>query len=369
MKLVVFGLTISSSWGNGHATLWRGLFRALAERGHSLLFFEKDVPYYREHRDLWELPHGELVLYDDWSQVRARAAAELRGADVGMVTSYCPDGALASDLLLGSRCQLTAFYDLDTPITLAGLDAGTRPPWLGRRDLSGFDLVLSFTGGDALRLLRERLGASRVAALYGHVDPNLHRPVLPSERYRGALSYLATYAADREGATEELFFTPASLLPGRQFVLGGSLYPNAERFPGNVRHVEHVAPAEHAAFFCSSPLTLNVTRSTMARLGHCPSGRLFEAAACGVAIVSDWFAGLDHFFDPRSEIVVAHTRDDVLGALALGDAELRRIARRARERTLDEHTARQRALELESLLDGAQSSLVERAPRREALEA
>ncbi len=364
MKLVIFGLTISSSWGNGHATLWRGLCRALAARGHEIVFFERDVPYYRDTRDLWQPPYAKLVLYSRWSEVQPLAAAELAAADVGMVTSYCPDGLAASDLVLGSRCQLTTFYDLDTPITLDALDNGAQPAWIGERGLSGFDLVLSFTGGRALDLLALKLGASRVAPLYGHVDPELHRPVEPHAALRGTLSYLGTYSPDRQEGVDELFLEPARRAPAEHFVLGGSLYPETERFPPNVQHLPHVAPPDHAAFFCSSQLTLNVTRSTMARLGHCPSGRLFEAAACGTPLLSDWFEGLDSFFEPGSELCVVRDASDVMDALSLGDAELARLARLARERTLAEHTAERRAITLERLLDDAASSQreIEAAP-------
>jgi spore maturation protein CgeB len=353
MKLVVFGLTVSSSWGNGHATLWRGLARALAPRRHEIVFFEKDQPYYRRHRDLDELPGGRLVLYGDWSEVREQAERELLDADVGLVTSYCPDGLSASASVLSSRSRLKVFYDLDTPVTLEALEAGQRPPWLGDRGLADFDLVLSFTGGAALDLLRQCLGARRVAALYGHVDPSRHRPEAPVDSFRGRLSYLGTYSADRAQAVEELFLEPARRAPGERFVLGGALYPDPGLFPGNVSHLEHVAPANHGAFFCSSTLTLNVTRQAMARLGYCPSGRLFEAAACAVPLLSDWFEGLDQFFEPRKELQVVGSCADVLAAFELSDAELARASRLARERTLEMHSSGRRALELEQMLEDA----------------
>jgi spore maturation protein CgeB len=355
MKLVVFGLSISSSWGNGHATLWRGLCRALAAAQHEVVFFEHDTPYYRSTRDVFSLESGELVLYDDWQSIQARAATELRDADAGIVTSYCPDGVAASALLLDSPRPVRVFYDLDTPVTLASLEHGERPAYIPERGLADFDLVLSFTGGSALTLLRERLGAQRVAPLYGHVDPLVHRPVAPEPRFQGELSYLGTYSADRQAHVEELLLGPARDLPARRFVLGGSMYPDSGSFPANLLHHSHVPPSEHAAFFCSSRLTLNVTRDTMARLGHCPSGRLFEAAACGAPLLSDWFEGLDLFFEPGNEIEVVHSRGDVLAALSATDRELSTRAARARERVLTEHTAQCRALELERLLASVSS--------------
>lgn len=358
MKFVIFGLTVSSAWGNGHATLWRGLCRALAARGHRVVFFEKDLPYYASTRDFSELSQGRLVLYGSFEQASGLAASELASADVAIVTSYCPDGSEATELCLQSSARQKIFYDLDTPITLAALDSGDRPSYLGSTDLSGFDLVLSFTGGRALTELRERLGARRVAALYGHVDPSVHRPIAADERYRSSLSYLGTYASDRQMLVEELFFEPARRAPAERFVLGGSMYPEPRNWPGGVVHFPHVPPADHAAFFCSSRLTLSVTRSTMARFGYCPSGRLFEAAACGVPLASDWFEGLELFFEPGYELLVVNSAEDVLEALSLGD-ELTRLARRARERTLSEHTAEHRVLELERLLSATPTSRAE----------
>jgi spore maturation protein CgeB len=339
MKLVVFGLTMSSSWGNGHATLWRGLCRALLRRGHDVVFFERDVPYYREHRDLWELPGMELRLYPDWEGVLPEARGHLADADVAMVTSYCPDGVVATDLVLSSPARRRVFYDLDTPVTLDQLKQGKPVFYLGPRGLGDFDLVLSYTGGAALDELRDRLGARRVAPLYGHVDPEVHRPMPPAPQYRADLSYLGTYAEDRQAALERLFIEPARRLPGLRFLIGGAQYPHEFPWTDNIYFVRHLPPEEHPAFFCSSRLTLNVTRRAMAEMGYCPSGRLFEAAACGVPIVSDEWDGLDYFFEPGREILVARTTAHVMDALAMSNEALARIARAGRERVLAMHTS------------------------------
>jgi len=350
MKFIVFGLTVSSSWGNGHATLWRGLIRALAARGHRVVFFEKDAEYYRATRDLREIDGGELLLYRDFESVRTDAIRHLREADAAIVTSYCPDGAEACRLVLEAARGVRVFYDLDTPVTLASVERGETPPYVSSEGLSGFDLVLSFTGGQALELLRQRLGARRVAPLYGHVDPRLHRPA-GRPRSRAALSYLGTFAADRRGAFEELFAAPARAMPEATFLLGGSQYPQGADFPPNVVHRTHVAPAEHSRFYAASRLTLNLTRGTMARLGFCPSGRLFEAAACGAPIVSDWFEGIEQFFAPGSEILIAKNREQVLDALRETDEQLDIMAARAREHVLTRHTSMRRALDLVGLIE------------------
>jgi spore maturation protein CgeB len=353
MKLVIFGLSVSSSWGNGHATLWRGLIRALDRAGHRVTFFERDVPYYAAHRDLLELPGGRLLLYREWHDVLSTAMAELADADAAIVTSYCPDGVPAADAMLDSAAALNVFYDLDTPVTLERLRAGEPVPYIGAGGLEGFDLVLSYTGGAALDELRDRLGARRVAPLYGSVDPATHRPVPPRPRFRSDLSYLGTYAADRQRTLERLFVEPARSRPGRRFVIAGAQYPDDFPWSDNVWFVHHLPPQEHSAFYCSSRLTLNVTRAPMAEMGWCPSGRLFEAAACGTAVLSDRWEGLEDFFRPGEEIVAAATADDVLQAMDLGDGELALIGRRARDRALAEHTAHHRAAELVALLEGA----------------
>lgn len=350
MKIVIFGLTISSTWGNGHATLWRGLCSALIRRGHRVVFFEHDVPYYAENRDLNELPGGALVLYRSWREVIGEAERQLADADAGLVTSYCPDGVAAAHVLLSSHSACKAFYDLDTPITLARLGSGQATPWIGPRGLRDFDLVLSFTGGRALEGLRVRLGARRVVPLYGSVDPDLHRPGEPVARYRADLSYLGTYAGDRQAALERLFVDPARRLPAKRFVIAGAQYPQDFPWCANIFFVRHLPAAEHPAFFSSSRLTLNVTREPMAAMGYCPSGRLFEAAACGCPVLSDAWEGIEVFYEPGREILIARSTDDALAAVQADEAELRRIAAAARERTHDEHTADRRAAELERAL-------------------
>jgi spore maturation protein CgeB len=349
MKLVIFGLAVSSSWGNGHAVLWRALIRAFSERGHWTVFFERDVPYYAQNRDVTSLQGGRLVLYENWEEVRHEATRELADADAGIVTSYCPDALAATDLVLGAP-GLHVFYDLDTPVTLARLAAGERVDYIGPDGLAPFDLVLSYTGGAALTALRQWLGAKRVAPLYGSVDPEHYRPAAQQAGPRAALSYLGTYAEDRQAALEALFVGPARRRPDARFVIGGAQYPAGFPWADNIFFFRHLPAHQHPRFYASARLTLNVTRRAMAALGWCPSGRLFEAAACGAPIISDWWEGLDEFFAPDREILIVRTTDDVLAALERSDAELAQIGAAARERTLARHTADRRAAELERLL-------------------
>ncbi|WP_181703855.1 glycosyltransferase family protein [Chthonobacter albigriseus] len=364
MKLVVFGLTISSSWGNGHATLWRGLVKALARRGWTVVFYEKDVSWYAGARDYHAIPGGELVLYRDLADFRQHAERHLADADVAMVTSYCPDGIAATDLVLAAPRPRRLFYDLDTPVTLARLGDGESLPYIGARGLADFDLVLSYTGGPALDALKRHLGAPATAALYGHVDPDVHRPAAPDPAFAGAMSYIGTFAADRQAALETLLVAPARRRPDSRFVIAGAQYPDDFPWGDNIFFVRHLAAEAHPAFYASSRLTLNVTREAMARSGWCPSGRLFEAAACGAAVLSDWWPGLDAFFEPGEEILIGRSADDALMALDLSDADLSRIARAARDRALAEHTSDHRAAEFEAILDREPVGILPREPAR-----
>ncbi len=359
MNIVVFGLAISSSWGNGHAALWRALVSALLRDGHLVTFFERDARWYAEHRDLTALPErGRLVLYAGWGEVLPTARGSLAEADAAIVTSYCPDGVPATRLVLESRVPIRCFYDLDTPVTLARYAAGEVVAYLPPDGLGGFDIVLSYTGGSALTALRERLGARRAAPLYGSVDPALHRPAAAQSHYAADLSYLGTYAADRQAMLEQLLIAPAKLRPSQRFLIGGAQYPPDFPWAPNIFFVHHLPLAEHSAFYSSARLTLNVTRSVMAAMGWCPSGRLFEAASCEAPILSDWWEGLDGFFEPGREILIARTTEDALAALDLGPLELAAVARRARERVLGAHTAAHRAREMIGLLESAAAARV-----------
>jgi spore maturation protein CgeB len=355
MKILIFGLAVSSAWGNGHATLLRGLFRALHRLGHEVHFFERDTPYYASHRDVTSLPFAELHLYSVWNEILPLAAQLLKTSDVGMVTSYCPDGAAACELVLGANIPRSVFYDMDTPVTLSRLQQGQQVDYVPGSGLQGFDLVLSYTGGTALEELRNQLGARCVATLYGWVDPEIHHPVSSAPRFAADLSYLGTYSADRQQALEDLLLGPARSLPDYRFVVGGAMHPEAQLWPENLRYFDHVAPPDHPAFYSSSPLTLNVTRGSMAAMGYCPSGRLFEAAACGTAVLSDWWAGLDSFFEPGEEILIAASTADAIPAITKDKSVLSRVGMRARERALACHTAEIRAKHLIRLIESPTS--------------
>lgn len=351
MKLVVFGLSISSSWGNGHATTYRALLRAFAARGHEVVFWEWDAPWYGgEHRDLPEPDFCRLVLYPRWEKIAGRAVAEAREADAVLVGSYVHGGARVIDALLESGTE-PFFYDIDTPVTVAQLRMGGAE-YLRPDQVPRFARYLSFTGGPFLReVIQGEFGAREARPLYCSVDPERYRPEMPDPELRAELAYMGTYAADRQPTLERLLMEPALRLPDRHFLVAGPQYPPETRWPTNVRCLTHLGPARHPAFYSSASWQLNVTRADMIAAGWSPSVRLFEAAACGAAMLSDRWPGIDRFFTPGREILLPESTDEVVGILRSTHPDDRRaIGAAARARVLAEHTAERRADELEAAL-------------------
>lgn len=351
MRIVVLGLSITSSWGNGHATTFRALLKALAARGHAVTFLERDQPWYAAHRDLPRPAFCETHLYGDLDDLDRSHGARIAAADVVLVGSFVPDGIAVIDRVLARARGRVAFYDIDTPVTLSRLEEDDCP-YLARRQVPAFDVVFSFTGGPTLDRLERSFGARRALALHCAVDPEVHRPIPVPRRWD--LGYLGTWSADRQPGLERLLLEPARRRPDRRFAVVGALYPSDVDWPAAVERIEHLPPAAHAAFYCGQRLTLNLTRADMAAAGWSPSVRLFEAAACGVPILSDDWPGLDAFFEPETEILVRGSGDAVVDLLDRFD-EARRTAmgRAARCRVLAAHTADHRAAAFEGALDAA----------------
>ncbi len=345
MKVVIFGLSVTSSWGNGHATTYRALMRALAWRGHDVLFLERDVPWYAANRDLPRPRWGRAVLYESLDELRLRYAAAVQEADLVVVGSYVPDGAELGEWALDRARGVRAFYDIDTPVTLDALARG-RCDYLTPALIPRYDLYLSFTGGEILRTLERVHGARRACPLYCSVDPAEYGPQEASPRWD--LGYLGTYSDDRQPRLEELLLEPARRLPRAQFCVAGPLYPPDLDWPGNVTRFEHLAPPDHPSFYAAQRFTLNVTRAAMVSAGYSPSIRLFEAAACATPVISDRWEGIEAFFEPEEEILLADGPEDVAELLALmSERERRRIGRAARARALACHTPAARAAQLE----------------------
>jgi spore maturation protein CgeB len=320
--------------------------------GHEVVFYEKDVPYYARRRDFSNADFCDLYLYSSWDSIRRQALAEAAESDIVINASYCPEGARICDEVLALDRPLHVFYDLDTPITLDNLKKDG-VEYIRASQIPAFDLVLSFTGGGILDELEQAWGAQKAVPLYGCVDPDVYAGVPIREDFRCLMSYMGTYAPDRQRKVDELFLEPARRRPFDSFVLAGSMYPWDWSWPGNIHRFEHVAPGDHPALYSSSKFTLNITREAMASGGFCPSGRFFEAAACGTPIISDWFEGLDQFFTPGEEIFIVYDAGDVMHTLSFSENELGRLARRARERTLAAHSGLRRAQQLIGYIESA----------------
>jgi spore maturation protein CgeB len=349
VKIVFLGLSITSSWGNGHATNYRALVRELTSRGHEVLFLERDMPWYASQRDLPQPPWGRTELYGSLEELEQHAE-DVAAAELVVVGSFVPEGVAVAEWVLGRAGGAVAFYDIDTPITLAKLRRGDSE-YLAPDLVARFDLYLSFTGGPTLQVLEEEFGARRAIAFYCLVDPDAYRP--QRARPRWDLGYLGTYSDDRQPILERLLVEPARRLAGGRFAVAGPQYPEGVEWPGNVERIEHVAPRDHPGFYASQRFTLNVTRREMRAAGWSPSVRLFEAAACAVPVISDRWDGLEEIFTPGEEILVADSAQDVVRYLTgTGEDERLALGERARARVLAEHTAERRCEQLEREVTG-----------------
>jgi len=356
MRITIFGLSITSAWGNGHATTFRALCSALHNRGHKITFFEKNTEWYENNRDLPEPPFCEVRIFDNWKTVLPAVRRVLRESDVALAGSYFPEGVAAINEMLASNASVKAFYDIDTPITVAALREG-EPGYILKSQLPELDVYFSFTGGPMLAELRACYGVSSAAPLYCSFDPEQYRERPTNPGFACDLSYMGTYAPDRQPKLNELLNAPAIMLPRNKFIVAGSQYPQEISWPGNVRRITHLNPVYHAEFYSSSRLTLNVTRRDMVMAGFSPSVRLFEAAACGAAIISDNWPGLETFLLPGQEVLLpASSHDVVRFVTGYDDGELRKIGRAARERVLAAHTNAIRACEFEQAVEMAAGS-------------
>jgi spore maturation protein CgeB len=343
LDIVIFGLSLSSSWGNGHATTWRALVRGLKEAGHRVTFMERDVEWYRNNRDLARADFCDLRFYGELREIEAMSG-RIAAADAVIVGSYVPEGAKLIDLLAGMRPAFLGFYDIDTPVTLAML-SGREEQHLRLDQVPFFDVYFSFSGGPSLKRLEREFGARRATALHCAVDPRLYHPQQVPVDWD--LGYLGTYSDDRQPALERLLIEPARRLSHMRFVVAGSSYPASIRWPDNVQRIEHVDPSRHPSFYARQRFTLNLTRARMIAAGWSPSVRIFEAAACGTPIISDRWEGLSALLPEGKAIVIADGSDDVVDALTrIGADERAAIAGRARKRVLARHTGAHRAREL-----------------------
>lgn len=353
MKIVIYGLTITSSWGNGHATTYRSLAKALAARGHRIHFVEKDVEWYRSNRDMPKPPFCSVHLFDSWKEEAVRLLEISKDADAIVIGSYFPNAVQLTHRLLNADLGPLLFYDIDTPITLSQLRAKGSTDYLEASLIPYFSAYLSFTGGPSLQELRDRFASPNPVPFYCSVDTDLYFPSAPLDQYKCDLSYLGTYAADRQPMLTRFINSTAGLIPLGRFIVAGPQYPAELSWPRNVHRIIHISPREHAAFYSSSRFTLNLTRADMVAAGYSPSVRLFEAAACGAPLISDKWPGLDEFLAPGEEILLPSDEYELASILRhLPEPDRKRLGARARDRILAFHTAEHRAAEFEAVVAG-----------------
>jgi spore maturation protein CgeB len=345
LNIVVIGLSVTSSWGNGHATTYRALIEALAQRDHRVTFLERDLPWYRSHRDLGKPSAWKVELYQSISEIPRRFGALIRGADLVLIGSYVPDGIAIAEWVTAHAHGITAFYDIDTPVTLAGLCRGL--DYLSVTMIPRFDLYLSFSGGPVPDMIEESYGSPMARVLYCSANTELYRPERLDPKW--SLGYLGTYSEDRQPTLEQLLLAPARALSSERFVVAGSQYPGHIAWPDNVTRIDHVAPDQHRTFYAQQRFALNATRDDMRTLGFSPSVRLFEAAACATPVISDRWPGIETIFEPSREILLASTTQEVVEIVRDMPEERRRLlGENARKRVLADHTPDHRARQLEA---------------------
>lgn len=363
LNIVVIGLSITSSWGNGHATTYRALIEALARRGHRVTFLERDTPWYRSHRDLTKPTNWSVKLYQSLPEIPRRFGKLIRDAHLVIVGSYVPDGIAIAEWVTAQVQGITAFYDIDTPVTLAGIDRGL--DYLSPAMIPRFDLYLSFSGGPVPEMIEENYASPLARTLYCSADMESYSPRTTDKIW--SLGYLGTYSSDRQPVLEQFLVAPAEALPKQKFVVAGAQYPRDIIWPASVERIEHVAPNEHPIFYARQRFALNATRADMRALGFSPSVRLFEAAACGTPVISDRWRGIETIFAPSSEILLVSDPREVIQLLTEMPEERRlSIGERARRRFLAEHTPDHRARQLEAYYLEATGQHARRTARHSA---
>ncbi|TKK71825.1 glycosyltransferase [Ilyomonas limi] len=345
LDIVILGLSITSSWGNGHATTFRGLVRELNKNGHDVTFLERDVSWYASNRDLANTPFCKTILYNNLEELKTEYADLIQHADLVIVGSYVPEGVAVGEFVTNIADGITAFYDIDTPVTLTKLERGDFE-YLHPDLIPKYDLYLSFTGGPTLQRIEQQYGSPAARAFYCSFDPELYFPEETPVKWD--LGYLGTYSDDRQPPLQQLMLDAAEQLNDKRFVVAGPQYPQSIHWGANVERIEHLPPSQHRAFYNSQLFTMNITRAYMIKAGFSPSVRLFEAAACGTPIISDYWDGIDSIFEIETEILISKSVADTVYYLTEVSEEQRKIiGERARQKVLHHHTAAHRASELE----------------------
>jgi spore maturation protein CgeB len=355
LKIAFFGSSLVSAYWNGAATYYRGLIRALHARGHSVTFYEPDAYERQQHRDIPDPEWATVVVYPGEGEEGAyRVLEAARGVDVVIKASGVGvfDELLEREVLSLQRPGTLVIYcDVDAPATLERVHSDPNDPFLPL--IPRYDLVFTYGGGDPVVNAYQALGARDCVPIYNALDPSTHYPVPPDRRFEADLGFLGNRLPDREARVDEFFLRAAALLPDRSFLLGGSGW-DGKGMPPNVNNVGHVYTRDHNAFNCTPRMVLNVSRESMARFGFSPATRVFEAAGAAACLITDYWEGIDVFFEPGTEVLVARDGAEVAEHVrSVGPEQARRIGEAAYRRVLAEHTYAHRAAQLEVLLTGS----------------
>lgn len=352
LRIAFFGSSLVSSYWNGAATYYRGIIKALANKGNHITFYEPDAFERQQHRDIEDPPWAKVVVYEATEAAAAKALESTRGADivikasgVGVLDAWLEQAVLT----LQNPSTLVLFWDVDAPATLERISAHPNDPF--RRLIPRYDFILTYGGGTPVVNAYKALGAHACHPIYNALDPDTHYPVRPNSRFMASLSFLGNRLPDREARVEEFFFKVVSQLPHFRFVLGGNGWDDKVGAYDNLKYVNHVYTRDHNAFNCSANAVLNINRDSMARFGYSPTTRVFEAAGCAACLIMDDWEGIDLFLEPEKEVLLARNGDDVTEhLLSLTKYCAKRIGNAARRRILREHTYRHRADTVERLL-------------------
>jgi spore maturation protein CgeB len=353
LRIAFFGSSLVSAYWNGAATYYRGIIRALHERGHKITFYEPDAFERQQHRDIPDPTWAKVVVYPPTEDSVADVLEQARGSDLVIKASGVGvfDELLERSVLdLQSPGTVIGFWDVDAPATLERVENNPEDPF--HELVPRYDLILTYGGGKPVCNAYSELGARDCVPIYNALDPSTHHPVAPEQRFEGELGFLGNRLPDREKRVEEFFLKVAAMLPEKKFLLGGSGWQD-KPMPVNVNYIGHVYTGEHNAFNCTPKAVLNVNRDSMARFGFSPPTRIFEAAGAGACLVTDAWVGIEAFLEPGSEVLVAENGEDVAEILqSLTPQRARGIGRNALKRVLAEHTYSHRAEQLEQVLEG-----------------
>lgn len=362
MRIAFYGSSLLSAYWNGAATYYRGMLRALSEKGYSITFYEPDVYDRQQNRDIEPPDWCRVVVYDGTVDALRAVAAEARHADIVVKTSGVgfEDDLLLQQVLRAARPQaLKVFWDVDAPATLAELRASPSHPL--RRALQWIDIVLTYGGGDPVVAAYREVGAHDCVPIYNALDPTTHHPVPPNSRFRGDLGFLGNRLPDREARVEQFFLEPAASAPSQRFLLGGSGWADKPMSP-NITYLGHVGTSDHNAFNVTPKAVLNISRASMAENGFSPATRVFEAAGAGACLITDYWEGIELFLSPDDEVLVARDGKDVAEIVAGLTAErARQIGEAALARVLREHTYAHRAEEADRVFHEAARRQIEAA--------